>query len=126
MQSSHNSYITWVHYLLYPPRNPRQYWLGGRSLGESSVYTGDIVVVRDDNGGTGSDPYRDLVEHAPPRGDGMPGVRVARHVRVPFVNEHAFGQERLGPRLSLAVDPRSSSTVYWRGPTVIGTRRASV
>lgn len=79
---------------------------------ERGLDTADIVVVRDDNGGTGPDPYRDLEEGGPPGGDGMPGIRLARGIQVPWVNEHFFGQERLGPRLSLAVDPRSSATVY--------------
>lgn len=69
----------------------------------------DVVVVRDDNGATGANPYRSLSGS-----DGQPGVRVVTGRNVPFENfSHAnFGQERLvASNLSIAVDPGDSARV---------------
>jgi CARDB len=71
----------------------------------------DVVVVRDDNGGAGATPFTSLVD----AGDGLPGVRVVRDRVLPWANtsQPNFGQERfVGSNLSIAVDPRNSSTVY--------------
>lgn len=78
-----------------PPCNP-----AGRS---------DIVVVRDDNGATGANPYQSLTGS-----DGLAGVRVATCRNVPFINNAiaAFGNARLvASDLSIAVDPNDSSRV---------------
>jgi hypothetical protein len=71
--------------------------------------TADVVVVRDDNGGAGANPYTALVEPGPPAGDGVAGVRVVRGITF-FLSQ--LDQERIGGHLSIAVDPRNSSTVY--------------
>jgi hypothetical protein len=72
--------------------------------------TAYIVVARDDNFGIGATPFRDLIGS-----DGKPGVQVAV-VQVPFpYTGTAFtylGQQRVGSSLSLAVDPRDSSSVF--------------
>jgi hypothetical protein len=84
----------------------------GSFPGNTLIVTTDVVVVRDDAGGAGVNPFRSLVEP----GDGLPGRLVARNVRIPFNRNGslATGQQRLGGTLSLAVDRRAgrSGTVY--------------
>jgi hypothetical protein len=84
----------------------------GSFPGNTLVVTTDVVVVRDDHGGSGTAPFRHLVDP----GDGLPGRLVARNARIPFNRNGsaATGQQRLGGTLSLAVDPRPahSGTVY--------------
>jgi CARDB len=72
--------------------------------------TTDVVVVRDDNGGTGAAPFTALVDV-----DGLAGMRVVQGRIVPFRNfpQPDFGQERfVASNISIAVDPANSSTVY--------------
>ena len=68
----------------------------------------DIVVVRDDNQGSGG--FTALRDPS----DNQPGRFVATGLTIPFENfSHAdFGQEREGSNLSIAVDPMNSSIVY--------------
>jgi hypothetical protein len=73
-----------------------------------NVATSDVVVVRDDNGASGSSRFRDLVDP----GDGLPGRIVAHNVTIPWSNASTLGQERIGSTLTLAVDPNHSATVY--------------
>ena len=84
----------------------------GSFPGNTLIVTTDVVVVRDDAGGVGANPFRSLVEP----GDGLAGRLVARNVRIPFNRNGslATGQQRLGGTLSLAVDRRAgrSGTVY--------------
>ena len=84
----------------------------GSFPGNTLIVTTDVVVVRDDAGGVGVNPFRSLVEP----GDGLSGRLVARNVRIPFNRNgsSATGQQRLGGTLSLAVDRRAgrSGTVY--------------
>jgi hypothetical protein len=84
-------------------------FFGNRDV-QGSIRVSDIVVVRDDAGGAGAQPYSDLVDPD----DSLPGRRVATGRQVPFEpNSHgSLGQERLGTHLSLAVDPRNSSVVW--------------
>lgn len=74
------------------------------------ITSADVVVVRDDNGGKGLNPYTALVDP----GDGLPGMRVAKNISFPFMRNGtaATGQQRLGGSLSIAVDPNNSSLVY--------------
>lgn len=75
----------------------------------------DLVVVRDDNGGTGANPYTDLMAPAAPAGDGLAGIRIVQGISVPFNNfsQPGFGQERfVASNISIATDPRNSATVY--------------
>jgi hypothetical protein len=71
----------------------------------------DELAKRDENGGAGANPFTSLVD----AGDGFPGIRVVQDRVVPWANtpQPNFGQERfVGSNLSIAVDPRNSSTVY--------------
>jgi hypothetical protein len=86
----------------------------------NATITADVVVVRDDAGGAGPTPYTALVDS----GDGLAGVRVVQGRTVPWANTSQlnFGQERfVGSNLSLAVDPRNSSTVYVAWADRVGT-----
>jgi hypothetical protein len=77
----------------------------------NATITSDVVVVRDDTGGAGPNPFTALVDP----GDGQPGRRVVQDRTVPWANtsQPTFGQERfVGSNLSIAVDPRNSATVY--------------
>jgi hypothetical protein len=73
-------------------------------------YRGDVVVVRDDHGGTQPADRFD--------GLGAAGVDVATNVVLPFSGETApfpgtsLGAERIGSDLSIAVDPNNPSRVY--------------
>ena len=84
---------------------------GWRNFDTTNLVTADVVVVRDDNGGAGASPYTALVDAS----DGIAGVRVVQSITFTF-SSNVFGpflgQERLGGHLSIAVDPRNSSTVY--------------
>jgi hypothetical protein len=70
--------------------------------------TSDVVVVRDDSGATGANPFQALKDPS----DNLPGRLVVRGVSIPWSNSPTLGQERIGSTLSLAVDPNNSSTVY--------------
>jgi len=84
----------------------------GSFPGNTLVVTTDVVVVRDDQGATGTTPFQNLTDPT----DGRPGRLVARGVRMPFNRNGvaATGQQRLGGTLSIAVDPRTNqgNTVY--------------
>jgi hypothetical protein len=67
--------------------------------------TTDIVVVRDDNWGSGAAPFTALVDS-----DGFAGKRIVAGIT--FTWNATLGADRLGGDLALAVDPRNSSTVY--------------
>jgi hypothetical protein len=67
----------------------------------------DVVIVRDDNWGSGATPFNTLVD----AGDGMQGVRIVTGVNNPFLSLY-LGQQRIGGDLSIAVDPNDSTTVY--------------
>ena len=66
----------------------------------------DIVVVRDDHGGTGVAPLTDLIDVA----DGKVGVRVVQGAKFNF--DGFLGLQRTGGDVSLAVDPTDSDRVY--------------
>jgi hypothetical protein len=65
----------------------------------------DIVVVRDDNGGSGS--WAALADPA----DGLAGRRVVTGVTVPPVGT-LLGSVRVSSRIAIAVDPRNRRRVY--------------
>jgi len=80
-------------------------------------YTSDVVVVRDDNFATGpSGAFTALREQPAPAGDGMPGVRVVTGRPVPFNAPSPAGllggNQRIGTRISITVDPNNSKRVY--------------
>ena len=74
----------------------------------SPTTTTDIVVVRDDNWAAGASPFTALLD----TNDGLAGQRIngTTPVTVPWYDY--LGTERIGSQLSIAVDPRNSSTVY--------------
>jgi hypothetical protein len=73
-----------------------------------TVATSDVVVVRDDAGGTGPNPFQALKDPS----DKLPGRLVVKGVSIPWSNAPTLGQERIGSTLSIAVDPNNSSIVY--------------
>ena len=84
----------------------------GSFPGNTLIVTTDVVVVRDDHGGTGTKPFQDLKDPS----DGLSGRLVAQGSKIPFNRNGtpATGQQRLGGALSIAVDPRTnqSGSVY--------------
>ena len=68
----------------------------------------DVVIVRDDNWGTGPNPFNALIDP----GDRQRGVRIATNVNIPIPNTVFVGQQRVGGDLAVAVDPNNSATVY--------------
>jgi hypothetical protein len=72
----------------------------------SGKIVSDVVVVRDDTWGTGTNPFTALVDP----GDNIPGVRVSQGST--FVFGALLGQQRTGGDLSIVVDPTNSKTVY--------------
>jgi len=66
----------------------------------------DIVLVRDDQGGTGTNPFSALVDPS----DGLAGRLIARNRR--FIWNAQLGNQRLGGDLAVATDPRTSDVVY--------------
>jgi hypothetical protein len=81
-------------------------YFGWRAFGVSTITT-DVVVVRDDNWGGGATPFTALTD----AGDGQAGVRVAAGVNIPSLGT-PLGNQRIGSSLAIAVDPRTSGTVY--------------
>ena len=73
---------------------------------QSGEGTADIVVVRDDHGGAGANPFTDLVDAT----DGKAGVRVAQNTKFNF--NGVLGQQRTGGDVALVVDPTNSDVVY--------------
>ena len=65
----------------------------------------DVVVVRDDNGGSGG--WTALVDP----GDGLAGRRVVTGVTVPPVGT-LLGSVRVSSRIAIAVDPRNRRRIY--------------
>jgi hypothetical protein len=77
----------------------------------TGLATVNLVVVRDDNFGSGATPFAALTDTA----DNGRGRLVVTGRTLPFLNssQARFGQERLvGSDLSIAVDPTNSSTVW--------------
>jgi hypothetical protein len=82
-------------------------YFGWRSF-INSVATSDIVVARDDRGGTGASPFQDLKDPS----DNQPGRIVVSGVSIPWSNAGTLGFERIGSTLSIAADPTNSAIVY--------------
>jgi hypothetical protein len=74
--------------------------------GGTGAGTADIVVVRDDQGGSGPHPFEALVDGD----DGKVGVRVAHGVQFNF--DGHLGLQRTGGDVAIAVDPTDSARVY--------------
>jgi GT2 family glycosyltransferase len=81
-------------------------FFGWRSqTGGFTDITTDVVVVRDDNNGSGAHPFTALTDS-----DGHAGKRVVQTVHDNF--NGFLGLERVGSSLAIAVDPTNSSTLY--------------
>ena len=78
-------------------------FLGWRS--GTATFVSDVVVVRDDAGGTGSTKFQSLLGS-----DGLAGTKVATGQNMTF--NSTLGTNRAGSSLSIAVDPTDSLTVY--------------
>jgi hypothetical protein len=72
---------------------------------QAATITTDVVVVRDDDWGSGSTPFTALIDP-----DGKSGLRVAQGVTI--IWSDYLGQERQAGNMAIAVDPRDSSRVY--------------
>jgi hypothetical protein len=77
-------------------------FMGVPGLADDQTPLGNVVVVRDDQGGNGARPYSDLKD----QGDKNPGKIVAKSLRMP---PGPLGQQRLSSQshVSIAVDPRA-------------------
>lgn len=81
----------------------------GDFLANTLVITdAEVIVVRDDNWGTGSSPFTALTDPS----DSLAGRQLATGLSFPFNRTGTNGQERWGGDLSIAVDLSNSSTVY--------------
>jgi hypothetical protein len=92
----------------------------GSFPGNTLVITNaEAIVVRDDNWGTGATPFSALTDPS----DTLAGRRVATALSFPFnqTGVAANGQERWGGDISIAVDPRNSSTVYLAYSTLVAS-----
>lgn len=68
----------------------------------------DVIVVRDDDWGRGSDPFSALLG-----ADSLAGVVVATNRFVRFASSAGpLGQERIGADLAIAVDPTNSARLF--------------
>ena len=79
---------------------------GWRSTAPGNVITTDVVVVRDDDWGQGTNPFTDLTDPA----DSLSGRIVTSGSTFTF--GAMIGNERVGGDLSIAIDPRDSDIVY--------------
>jgi hypothetical protein len=82
-------------------------YFGWRSF-NGNIATSDVVLVRDDNGAAGANPFRALVDAS----DNRAGRIVASGVSIPWSNSGTLGFERIGSTLSIAVAPNNSALVY--------------
>jgi hypothetical protein len=83
---------------------------GNFSANTFQVTSADVVVVRDDNWGTGGTPFQALRD----ADDNLTGIRMARGLSFPFMQRgtNDTGLQRLGGTVAIAVDPGDSSAVY--------------
>lgn len=79
---------------------------GWRAFSATNQVTADVVVVRDDTGGGGANPFTALIDP----GDGIAGMRVAKGVK--FVWDDLLGNQRLGGDIAIVVSPKDSRIVY--------------
>lgn len=79
---------------------------GWRAFSATNQVTADVVVVRDDAGGGGANPFTALVDP----GDHIAGMRVVKGVK--FIWDDLMGNQRLGGDIAIAVNPNDSRVVY--------------
>lgn len=83
------------------------HWVSGCG----TTITADVVVVRDDNWGSGATPFTALNDLPTPPGDGLAGKRVATGVSLRWAAD--FGSQiTLNSQISIAVDPNDSRVVW--------------
>jgi len=70
------------------------------------TFTADVVVVRDDNWGSGGAPYQALQD------GGQAGKRVVTGISVPSCSTGRVGNQRICGSLSIAVDPNNNQNVW--------------
>jgi hypothetical protein len=72
----------------------------------------DVVIVKDLDWGASSPAFQALVD----AGDGKVGVRIATGITNPWYNSNfedpSFGNDRYGPELAIAVDPKDVNRVF--------------
>ena len=76
-----------------------------RESANKILRTGDVVLVRDDNGGASTRPFTALVDP-----DKRPGRRVVKQRT--FGWDQCLGGDRLSGDLAIAVHPKNAGTVY--------------
>ena len=95
-------------------------WRSSNSALTPIPITTDVVLARDDNWASGSNPFTALLDPPSPAGDGVAGLRVQQNVSLFFdrfggqpghQNAGAVGQERVAGAFAIAVDPRNSDIV---------------
>jgi hypothetical protein len=81
------------------------------------ITNAEVIVVRDDNWGTGAAPFTALKDAS----DGLSGRRVATGLSFPFNSQGvtANGQERWGGDISIAVSPVNNAVVYLAYATLV-------
>ncbi len=89
---------------------------GWRAASAGNRVSADVVVVRDDKGGTGAAQFASLRDPS----DDLPGRLVAKGVS--FVWGALLGNQRTGGDIAIAVDPNDSRVVYlaWAGTEPVG------
>lgn len=87
-------------------------WRNFTGNSSSGLATADVVVVRDDSGGTSVPPFENLKDPS----DHLAGRIVVTGRAIPWENPWPqpgpLGQERIGSSLSISADPNNSSIVY--------------
>ena len=68
----------------------------------------DVVVARDDNWGSGTTPFQDLLDGA----DGLVGQRVVIGQTLPAFGVNLGNSRLVASNISIAVDPTDAATVY--------------
>ncbi|HAQ18636.1 MAG TPA: hypothetical protein DCR40_05290 [Prolixibacteraceae bacterium] len=80
-----------------------------RTASAGIIRTANIVVIRDDNWASGANPFSALTDP----GDGIAGRIVISGIQFTFSgNNTALGQERIGDKVTIAVDPNNNRNVY--------------
>jgi len=92
-----------------------------RTASSGSVRTVNIVVSRDDNWGGGASPFTDLTDPS----DGLSGRLAMTGVQLTWSGPQ-LGQERLGDRVAIAVDPNNANRVYIAWVDNNGTANANI
>jgi len=77
----------------------------------------DVVVARDDNWGSGTTPFQDLLDGT----DGLPGQRIVIGRTLPAFGVNLGNSRLVASNISIAVDPTDAATVYVAWADRVGT-----